>query len=132
LRGRDEFIFWTFPERGPKPLDSYVRLGIGGPILSSEDAKHGLLVLDGTWRLAERMKKSYLDLPVRSLPPWSTAYPRVSKNFADPQDGLATIEAIYAALRILGRDTSDLLNQYHWGDRFLELNQEQIAATSRD
>lgn len=83
-------------------------------------------MLDGTWRLAEKMEKFYLDVPVRSIPTWQTAYPRVSKNFADPQEGLATIEALFAALHALGRDTNGLLDQYHWADRFLELNAEHL------
>lgn len=126
LRGRDDFIFWTYPEKGPQSLDNYVRLGIGGPLLSEADAEQGLLMLDGTWRLAEKMEKFYLDVPVRSIPTWQTAYPRVSKNFADPQEGLATIEALFAALHALGRDTNGLLDQYHWADRFLELNAEHL------
>src|SRR5690606_26974484 len=32
LRGRDDFIFWTYPHRGPEPLTGYVRLGFGGPL----------------------------------------------------------------------------------------------------
>lgn len=128
LRGRPDFIFWTFPERGPQPLDGYVRLGIGGPPLTAADADRGLLLLDGTWRLAARMEKFYTDLPVRSLPPWQTAYPRISKNFADPLQGLATIEALYAALVIVGRDTTGLLDEYHWADRFRSLNRDRIEA----
>ncbi len=52
LRGREGFSFWKFPNRGTESLDGYVRLGLGGPELSADDADSGLLVLDGTWRLA--------------------------------------------------------------------------------
>ena len=107
---------------GDESLDGYLRLGIGGPILSEKDAACGLLVLDGTWRLVERMEKQYAALPVRSLPPVQTAYPRRSKVFDDPSEGLATIEAVYAALRVLGRSTEELLDAYHWREEFLELN----------
>ena len=55
LRGRDGFIFWTFPSRGPESLEGYVRLGMGGPEIGPEDANGGLLILDGTWRLASKM-----------------------------------------------------------------------------
>lgn len=122
LRSRSDFAFWTYPEEGPEPLDGYVRLGIGGPLLSEADRERGLLVLDATWRLAERMEKKYSHIPVRSLPTWQTAYPRVSKVFDDPAAGLATIEAIYLAYRQLGRDTTGLLDQYLWGQDFLERN----------
>jgi pre-rRNA-processing protein TSR3 len=122
LRDRDDFLFVTFPEPSPIDVSHYIRLGIGGKLLSSEDSNRGLLLLDGTWRLAARMEPFYSQLEVRSLPPILTAYPRKSAVYEDPQQGLATIEALYAALRILGRDTHDLLDQYHWKDHFLALN----------
>ena len=125
LRERAEFIFWTYPDDGPESLDGYVRLGIGGPLLTEADSANGLLVIDATWRLAERMEKKYAHIPVRSLPNWQTAYPRVSKVFDDPSAGLATIEAIYAAYRAMGHSTEGLLDQYHWSDEFLAINGER-------
>ena len=127
LRRRDEFVFWTFPKQGGEPLDGYVRLGIGGEELSEADAGSGLLVLDGTWKHAEKMEPFFRDLPIRSLPPWQTAYPRISKLFEDPTAGLATIEAVYAAHTILGRETTDLLDSYYWADQFVELNRSRIT-----
>ncbi len=127
LRGRPEFLFWKHPDRGPEPLDGYVRLGIGGPLLTPDDSPTGLLVLDGTWRLAADMEAGFRDLPVRSLGPWETAYPRVSKVFQDPAGGLATIEAIYAAYVQMGRPTDGLLDAYYWREAFLEKNQGLIG-----
>jgi pre-rRNA-processing protein TSR3 len=122
LRQRDDFVFCTFPNPVPLDLKNYVRLGIGGRLLTPEDADRGLLLLDGTWRLAARMEPFYEYVEVRSLPLIRTAYPRKSEVYQDPDEGLATLEALYAALRILGRDTSGLLDHYHWKNRFLELN----------
>lgn len=124
LRGRPHFVFASFPSLGSLPdLTGYVRLGIEGPRLGAEDEMAGLLVLDATWRLEEKMAARFADVPPRSLPrKWTTAYPRVSKVFADPQDGLATIEAIYAAYIALDRPVDGLLDQYRWAERFLELN----------
>lgn len=127
LRGHDGFVFWKHPHRGPEPLDGYVRLGIGGPMLSPADSANGLLILDGTWRLAAAMEASYRALPVRSLGPWQTAYPRVSKLFEDPAAGLATIEAIYAAHVQLGRTTAGLLDAYHWREVFLQKNEKLLT-----
>ena len=122
LRGRDDFEFVKFPQAVERSLDGFVRLGIGGPVLSEADKDCGLLVLDGSWKLAARMEPSYSHLPVRSLPPIETAYPRVSKVFNDPTGGLATIEAVYAALKLLGRDVTGLLDDYYWADEFRERN----------
>lgn len=127
LRERAGFIFWTYPDDGPESLDGYVRLGIGGPLLTEADSASGLLVIDATWRLAERMEKKYAHIPVRSLPNWQTAYPRVSKVFDDPSAGLATIEAIYAAYHAMGHSTEGLLDQYHWSDEFLAINGEHLG-----
>ncbi len=97
-----------------------------GPQISEADAASGLLVLDGTWRLAEKMEPAYEELPVRSLPIWKTAYPRVSKQFDDPAIGLATIEAIFIAYQLMGYNTEGLLDGYFWADEFLKLNRDLI------
>ena len=122
LRGRNDFVFVTFPGRVDRPLDGYIRLGLGGSELTSDDAALGLLVLDGTWKLAARMEPFYADLPVRTLPSVQTAYPRASRLSRDPAEGLATIEAIYSAMRILGRPVHGLLDDYHWKGEFLRRN----------
>jgi pre-rRNA-processing protein TSR3 len=122
LRGREDFSFFTFPNRVTLPLENFVRLGMGGEELNESDAAAGLLVLDGTWKLAQKMEPFYEDVPVRTLPDIKTAYPRSSKMFADPIGGLATVEAVYAALRIMKRPLDGLLDHYHWKDTFLEAN----------
>ena len=127
LRGREGFVFWKHPHRGPEPLSGYCRLGLGGSPLTPADCDRGLLVLDGTWRLASRMEPEYAELPIRSLGPWQTAYPRRTKVFEDPAAGLATIEAIYAAYIQMGRDVTGLLEQYHWADEFLSRNAGRLA-----
>ncbi len=127
LRGKDDFVFWNFPKQGTEPLNGYVRLAMDGPLLSAEDAEFGLLILDGTWRYAETMEKDYLHIPTRSLPVWETAYPRISKNFEDPNAGLATIEAIFAAYYILNRNTTGLLDEYYWAEAFLEKNSQWLV-----
>ncbi|MFO1019258.1 MAG: hypothetical protein U0903_00945 [Planctomycetales bacterium] len=128
LRGRADFHFVTFRAQAPVLPEAgrYFRLGLGGELLSPADARHGLLVLDGTWRLAQPMEAAYASFPVRSLGPWQTAYPRISKVFDDPSGGLATIEAIFAAYVALGYDTTGLLDHYHWRDAFLELNRSLL------
>lgn len=131
LRSRPEFIFTTFPHPVPVDLSQYVRLGIGGPVIGPQDANRGLLLLDGTWRWAAKMETAYQHMTVRSLPTIQTAYPRKSEVFEDPAEGLATIEALYAALRLLGRETQGLLDQYHWKRQFLELNGWSEVPVSR-
>lgn len=123
LRYREGFRFCNYP-RVPTIPPGYVRLGLGGPLLSAADAGAGLLFLDGTWRLAGRMEALVADVPVRTLPPLVTAYPRTSKVSEDPASGLATVEAVYAAYRLLGRPTAGLLDHYHWAEEFVARNAE--------
>ena len=104
-------------------LSHYVRLAPEGPALTAADADRGLLVLDGSWRWAEVMTRSFAHVPPRSLRGFRTAYPRVSKLFHDPDHGLATVEALYIAYRILGRSTEGLLDHYYWREEFLRANQ---------
>ena len=122
LRGREGFVFWKFPRRGPEPVAGYVRLGLGGPQLTAADGELGLLILDGTWRYAAAMERDYAEVPVRSLGAWQTAYPRTSKLFEDPAAGLATIEALVAAYVQMGRPIDGLLNGYQWREEFLAAN----------
>jgi pre-rRNA-processing protein TSR3 len=122
LRGRDDFEFVTFPKQVERDLSGYVRLGLGGQEIGPDDNHSGLLVLDGTWKLAERMEPFYSELPVRSLPQLKTAYPRTSKLYQDPDAGLATIEAVYAALRLMHRPVDGVLDSYYWKNEFLDLN----------
>lgn len=124
LRGQPGFVFWNYPKRGTESLEGYVRLGIGGAQLTADDCHQGLVLLDGSWRWAAEMEKDYQDLPVRSLAAWETAYPRRSKLFVDPVEGLATIEALYAAHCQMGRNVEELLSSYYWRDEFLKKNGE--------
>lgn len=122
LRGTEGFVFSRYPEPEPAQLPDYVRLAMDGPLLSENDAGCGLLVLDGTWRLALKMHERYAAIPPRRLPPSRTGYPRVSRYGVDPEQGLATIEAIYVAHRMLGRSTEGLLDHYRFRDLFLSRN----------
>jgi pre-rRNA-processing protein TSR3 len=126
LRGDPRFEFHRFPSQ-PANLDGYVRLGLEGPPLSVADVNCGLLVLDGTWRWVEQMAPAFGNVPVRSLPNLQTAYPRTSKLFSDPAAGLATIEALYAALSMLRRDTTGLWGGYLWAKEFLRRNSAAFA-----
>lgn len=120
---RDEALGGIAPQR-------YVRLDPAGPPLGPDDAARGLLLVDGTWRHARTMSAAFAEVPARSLPgAWVTAYPRTSKLFEDPEDGLATVEALHAALRILKRPGADrVLDDYRWRDAWRAANAERLGA----
>jgi pre-rRNA-processing protein TSR3 len=128
LKGRPDVLFLSYPVRQPPPLENYVRLAIDGPELSAADASHGILLLDGSWRWSNPMNRDFAHVQPRSLSRIITAYPRKSKLGQDPEEGLASIEALYAAYQILGRPTQGLLDQYRWAEEFLQLNRERFAS----
>jgi pre-rRNA-processing protein TSR3 len=122
LRGRPDLRFFTHPARGLPDLSGYVRLAAEGPALSAADAGRGLVLLDGSWRRAGGMGRDFADVPPRSLSGYRTAYPRTSKRGTDPDNGLASVEALFLAYHLLGRPTAGLLDHYRWAEEFLRLN----------
>jgi len=122
LRDRAGLVFLSYPLKERPPLEGYIRLAAEGPELSAADAERGVLLLDASWRWASKMTRDFLDVPPRSLHGYRTAYPRVSKQGTDPDNGLASVEALYLAHHILGRPLEGLLDHYRWAAEFLELN----------
>jgi pre-rRNA-processing protein TSR3 len=129
LRGRADLVFLNYPVRNRPSLQGYLRLAADGPPLSVEDAAVGLLLLDGSWRWAASMTGDFRDVPPRSLHGYRTAYPRASKLGTDPDNGLASVEALFVAYHLLGRDTAGLLDHYHWRVEFLRLNASLLKAS---
>lgn len=97
--------------------------------ITAEDRGLPLLVLDSSWRRLPKLSATVVGAPRRRrLPPLKTAYPRRSRDFEDPSEGLASVEALYAALVLLGHEGIDhLLDDYRWKDEFLELNAEVLG-----
>ncbi len=122
LRHRPDLVFLGYPVSRKPCLDGYVRLSAEGKELSRDDADCGLLLLDGSWRWAGVMEREFLDVPPRSLHGYQTAYPRRSKKGTDPDNGLASVEALFVAYHLLGRPTAGLLSHYRWADEFLRIN----------
>jgi pre-rRNA-processing protein TSR3 len=120
-------IFLQHPAKELPSLDNYVRLAADGPALSLADADHGILLLDASWRRADAMTRAFEHVPARSLHGWKTAYPRVSKQGTDPDNGLASVEALFLAYHLLGRPTDGLLDHYHWAREFLIANGLQMV-----
>lgn len=127
LEDRSDMRFFSYPNATWPCLDDYVFLSLDAPPLSAKDASHGLLILDATWRKASvisRVLDPYLKNTIkRSLPShYHTAYPRRQDDCLDPDHGLASVEALFLAYLLLGRDTTGLLDHYYWKDAFLQKN----------
>ena len=121
LVDRSDIAFVEWEPEASLELGPHLLLELDAPELSREDAGLPLLLLDSTWRYLAPMRASVTGPIIpRALPKsLQTAYPRKSKLNNDPGAGLASIEALYAALRILGRRDDSLLSDYHWREEFL-------------
>jgi len=99
-----------------------------GEELSPADRGRDLLLIDCAWRHVPRLLRAVDGvLHPRRLPPLVTAYPRKSKVFADPPSGLASVEALYAAVLLLGAPRPELLAHYRWRAEFLAANAGVLA-----
>lgn len=126
LESRSDFIFVTYPYRTLPDITDYILLTLDAPPLTEEDRHHGLLLVDATWRYANKMVAPLLNHPgliPRSLPGhFKTAYPRRQTECSDPERGLASIEALYLSFMLTKRPVDGLLDHYHWRNEFLLIN----------
>ncbi len=98
-----------------------------GAELGEADRGKGLLLVDCSWRRVDKLLRVVDgDLERRRVSGWQTAYPRRSRTFEDPAAGLASIEALFAALVRLEGPRPELLEGYRWRDAFLERNRRLI------
>ncbi len=122
LRNHPALRVIHYPWTPPPDLTNYFLLWPNTTELSPADENKNLLLVDGSWRWAEKLSLPLSGIPKRSLRGIRTAYPRSSKLFEDPEYGLATVEALFAAHFLLGKDIHGLLDHYHWAEEFLTAN----------
>jgi len=123
LRGRAGVRFFTWKPERRFQVGERVLLHPDGEEITAADAGRPLLLIDCAWRRVPTLLASCDgEMSPRRLPPLATAYPRKSHTFVDPERGLASVEALYAALVLLGQPVEELLEGYRWRAEFLELN----------
>jgi rRNA small subunit aminocarboxypropyltransferase len=123
LRGLPGVEFWDFRRDRRTEVGRRILLHAAGDELTEADRGRDLLLIDCSWRhVPEVLATIDGELAHRRLPPLVTAYPRKSRVFADPANGLASVEALYAACAILGHPRPDFLAGYHWRADFLASN----------
>ena len=121
LHDRPEITFYKATAGFRFDATSFLLLAVDAPTLSPADRGHPLLLLDSTWRYLPQLAGCLDGEPIRRSLPSDvvTAYPRVSRIYEDPARGLASVEALYAAARLLGCDDPTLLDGYRWKQEFL-------------
>ena len=137
LELRENLVWATYPQPSQEHLQGNLSgcivLDVEGDLLTGKD-KGPLILLDATWRYAAKMRAGLPQLHQlqhRRIPDgWSTAYPRRQTACPDPERGLASIEALFAAFYITGRLTEGLLDSYFWRKEFLEKNLSKLSLSS--
>src|SRR5579862_1391294 len=133
MEQRTDMRFFTYPKDALPDLSSYLVLTIDAPPLTANDSMYGLFLIDGTWKHAETMfqqvtKQQHVQM--RSLPNhFLTAYPRRQDDCSDPLRGLASVEALFIAYRILDRESEGLLDNYYWKEAFLKKNENGLSSS---
>jgi pre-rRNA-processing protein TSR3 len=146
LRGRPGIEFRTIRPAYPNPrlaVDGGIVLALESPVLTradgavfAENSAARLIVVDGAWVKVRSVVRNIVparpgvEVRFRSLPPGIvTAFPRQSKLFDDPEEGLSSLEALAAAFQLLGFPARDLLERYRWKEEFLDHNRELFRAS---
>ena len=123
LENRKDFRFFVYPRDCLPSLENYFFLSLEGSVLSPRDQSKGIFLIDGTWRYATVMSRTVPFIERRSLPhAFKTVYPRKKTGCTNPKRGLASIEALYIAYLLLGRNIKGFLDHYYWKSAFLQTN----------
>jgi pre-rRNA-processing protein TSR3 len=123
LRGTPGVRFVSYHPDRRVEASGRILLDPEGAELTTADAGRGLFLIDCAWRRVPQLSRTVDGEPLRRrLPELLTAYPRKSSTFEDPDTGVASIEALYAAICLLDGPCPQLLEQYHWRAEFLALN----------
>ncbi len=128
LRGTPGVRFVSYHPERRLEAGGRVLLDPDGEELSAADAGRGLFLIDCAWRRVPQLLRTVEGEPLRRrLPELATAYPRRSTTFEDPDTGLASIEALFAAVHLLDGPHPELLEHYRWREEFLAANPELAA-----
>jgi len=123
LRGAPGVRFLEYQRERRYAVGRRILLSPEGDLLGPADAGGDLLLLDCAWRRVPQLLAAVDgELSARRLPPLVSAYPRTSRIFVDPAQGLASVEALYAASVLLGAPRPEWLDGYRWRDGFLAAN----------
>ena len=127
LRGMEGVSFVPLPPGARLDAGHRIWLDVAGDELTAADRGLDLLLIDSTWRRIPTLsRRIHGDLVRRRLPRLVTAFPRRSKLVPDPEHGLASVEALYAATVILGSPRPELLTSYRWAGEFLAANESIV------
>ena len=106
-----------------------ILLQLGAEPLTSKDNGNDLIIIDMGWKDALKLSKRFPpEIQRRSISGFKTAYPRTKKSSIRPDSGLRSIECMFVAKLIMtGTEDESLLRNYHFREKFLEINKDEIG-----
>ena len=123
LRGREDVEFWSYDPNTRYDAAGRILLHHEGELLSEADQGKGLFLVDSSWRRLPKLLDRVDGAPVKRIDQHHHLFHHQTGHiFEDPEPGLASIEALYAAVHILHGPRPELLEGYRWAEEFLRLN----------
>lgn len=130
LRGRPDFFFRTQDEKGEITHNSILLFPDGEPfskeliteIWKSELENNSVLnivLIDSRWKKARGIAESLPDIRWVTLEGYVTG---AQRKDPPPEGGLSSVEALFLASLHMGSPDITLLSNFHFKDRFFELN----------
>ena len=128
LQNKENFVFVSRDYVDDYDFSGLTLLHPEGEPVGTLDKDAKLLIVDSNWRKARKMynrlDKKYPDMKKISISGFVSGYPWKKGR---PDNGLCSIEAIFAALLLAGIHDESLFENYRYKDKFLELNKEIIG-----
>jgi len=123
LRGRKDFEFISRDNFDVSDFSGLTLLHPEGKPVKKISKDEKLLLVDSNWRKARKMysrlEQKYPNMKKISISGFVSGYPWKKGR---PENGLCSIEVIFAAHLVAGIHDESLFENYRYKDKFLELN----------
>jgi len=137
LENRKDLIFFSDKDIDKLDFNGKIILHPDGEPLTKKDKNKQIVLIDAYWKKAYSMYNRIIinqkaKVELRSINGFKTAYPRKSKFYKEPENGLASAECLFAVYLIFGKYDESLLDGYYWKKQFLEKNKRIIAKLRKE
>ena len=132
MRSRSDFEFINRDNFDVSDFSGLTLLHPEGEPVKKLSKDEMLLLVDSNWRKARKMysrlEQKYPNMKKVSISGFVSGYPWKKGR---PENGLCSIEVLFAAFLLAGICDKTLFESYRYKDKFLELNKEIISSLLR-
>ncbi len=128
VKDRDDVLIYNKNDHANFNFENKVLLQIDSESLTSKDNGKDLIIIDMGWKDALKLSKRFPpQLQKRSINGFKTAYPKTKKSSIRPDSGLRSVECMFIAKLIMtGIKDESIMENYHFKEKFLRINKEQL------